>query len=168
MSNPGLRALPVLFVLLTLLSAAAPAQTPPLTAETVRTYLEAMESAIHNNDLDAIAASLAPDVMISFKIDSAEGEEYVQFSREEYMATLYALLPTLTDYSFKMTIKDIEIDESGQRAQVTLDIWEKLVWPEHQQESYAREVIVLEQRDGQLVAILITGHVKVDQPILSA
>lgn len=163
------RALGATFALLTLLYAAlAQSQPAELTRETVTAYLKAMESAIHNNDMDAIAATLAPEVMISFKIDSAEGEEYVQFNRDEYMATLYALLPTLTDYSFKMTIKNIEIDAQNQRAQVTLDVWEKLVWPEQQQESYAREVIVLEQRDGQLLAILITGHVKVDKPVLSA
>ena len=161
------RALTALIFLTTLsLGAVAVAQT--IDEPEVNRFLTEIDNAIRAMDVERIEATLAPDAVFSFRLDTPEGEEFIQLNRDEYMGNLDELLESLVGYEFEMQVIDIVIENQGERATALLHVKERLVWSDRMQNSFAVESVVIERRDGQLMVVQVTGNVKVDEPIQSA
>ena len=158
----------LLAILLTAFSLGANALAQKIAENEVDRFLTEIDNAIRAMDAERIEATLAPDAVFSFRLDTPEGKEFLQLNRDEYMANLNALLESLVGYEFEMEVIDIVIENQGERATVLLHVNERLVWTDRIQNSFAVESVTIERRDGRLLVVQVTGEVKVDEPIHSA
>ena len=147
---------------------AAAGRTEAISEAEVRAFLDEISQAVRDKDTAAIADAIAPDALLSFRIRTAEKEETVELNRDEYIFMLEQILPTLIDYEFDVEVKEIAIEESGERAKLVVHVRERLVWPERKQDSFTVETMLVERRGGRLLIVLVAGEVDVQEAILTA
>lgn len=150
----------LLLGLLLVLSPLAMAQ--PISEAEVETFLEEVETALRNRDMEAVAETLAPSATLHFIVRSQDGDEPVILDRDSYMRSISRTLGSVDDYQFSVTVQEIRIENEGQQAQIQLTVREHLVWPDREQSSTTMETVVVERIDGRLRATEIRGVVLMD------
>lgn len=133
----------------------------------VEDYLAGVEQALRDRDMGAVAEALAPSVVLRFQVRSSHGsEEVVVLDRDGYMRSIAAVLGSVEDYQFRVTVDEITIEQQGARARVRLTVRERLVWPHREQHSTTTEVVVVERVDGRLRATEIHGKVMIEEGLI--
>ncbi len=139
---------------------AASRATAPLAEAEVRAFMRGVADASRRRDVEALAATLAPDCTIELTTRTAGAERTTQFTRDEYVGMLrngYASMKDLEEYDYDVEDLAVELDAGGTGATVHARVRERAVFQGSESLTRSEETSRVERRDGRLALVSVTA-----------
>ncbi len=124
--------------------------TSPLTESEVKYYVKHLERTFNAHNADKIIRFLCPEAMVRVSVDNKTYE----MNRSMYQRLLKESFQDVTQYRYLSNVKSVTIN--GNRAFVTLDVYEKLEGPAGPVTNAYEELLVVEKRQRDQAAYLVT------------
>jgi hypothetical protein len=110
-----------------------------------------VERAITAKDTERVIEHMAPFVVIDVTMNSADGPQRVQMSRDQYREELNKVFSKLTHYEYRRENDRISISDDNRRALAESDIFESFVMNGKETRMTTHEKTVMEIIDGKLL-----------------
>ena len=153
-----------LVVVCFLSSACAKKQKGFITEQQVKAFMEEMDRAANNKDVDAIVALMSEDVQLKITTEGFGPPQTVTVDREQYKAQIKQTLGMTQVYHYRRGDTVIKVEPDGQSAMVAAEIFETTTIGGQTIGTVARETSTLEFEDGKLV---VTRGEAVTRPLPS-
>jgi hypothetical protein len=140
-----------LIALCFLSSACAKKPKGVITEQQVSAFLEAMDKAAQNNDLDAIIAGMSEDVRLKITLEGFGPTQTLTFDREQYRAHAVQSLGMTDFYDYRRGETVIKIEPGGHSAIVAAETYETSTIGNQTIGAVSRVTSILEMEDGKLV-----------------
>lgn len=136
-----------LLALLLIIAAPLSFAEQSLTKENVTSLLEKVAQAANAKDLEGFSSHLSADFRIDIEVPEAP-EENVSMDLAEYREALSASWEMADEYSIRMKIEDIRIEDGGQRAVARSQVSETLLLEGENLNTESREELQVQLHDG--------------------
>jgi hypothetical protein len=151
-----------LMAALCLLSSACASKQQPqgfITKQQVSAFLDKMDKAANNKDIDAIIPMLSKDVQFRLVIDGFGMSQTLSFNRDEYIDYSRTGFAAVDAYDYRRGKTDIKIEPDGQSATVADEVFETSTMGGKTLRSVARTTSILKLEDEKLVIARSEGAV---------
>jgi ketosteroid isomerase-like protein len=134
-------------------------QKETLTRQDVEMFYTGLEKAINARDVDAVLESVSDDVEINLTMMTADGNQEIHLSREEYAANMKKTFKAADYYSYRIENIEITITDAGRRAIVELRAQEKISLENQTLSAISKGESEIRLVNGKLQATRIDGVV---------
>jgi ketosteroid isomerase-like protein len=142
--------------------ACAKKQKGVITEQQVNAFMEEMDKAANNNDVEAVVAMMSEDVQLSLTIEGFGPTQNMTFDREQYRAYSKQTMAMTDFYDYKRGYTVVKVEPDGLSAFVAAEITETSTIGEQTVGGVSRQTSTLEMVDGKLV---ITRSAAVMSPL---
>lgn len=132
-------------------SACSSKQTGTITEQRVRAFLEEMDRAAKNKDVNAIVANLSEDAKFTLTIEGFGPTQTLSFNRDEYRDYSEQGFSAVSDYDYRRGDTVIRVEPDGQSAFVADETFETTTIGGQTIHSVARGTYILKLENGKLV-----------------
>jgi len=126
-------------------------QAKVITVQQVEKFLKAVDAASAKKDPQVLLDHMAPDALITVKMNGPNGRQILRFNGKDYEARVKAELAALKDYKYQRSDTRIEISQDQQQARVSMKILELLTAPNGTYRAETTQSTIYVLRDGKLM-----------------
>jgi hypothetical protein len=153
-----------LIVALCLISSGCAGKQPPppkgfITRQQVSAFLDKMDKAANNKDIDAIIPMLSKDVQFRVTIDGFGTSQTLDLNHDQYIDYSRTGFAAVDDYDYRRGKTEIKIEPDGQSASVADEIFETTTTGGKILRSVARTTSILKLENEKLVMARSDGAV---------
>jgi ketosteroid isomerase-like protein len=142
-----------LFALCFLSSACSSKQTGSITRQQVSAFLEEMEKAANNRDIEAIMSHISPDAQFKVTIEGFGATQNLALTHDQYRDYMTQGFNALESYEYKRGNTVINIEPDGQTAFVADEEFETATMKGQVIRTVATGTSTLKLEDGKLVIV---------------
>lgn len=140
-----------LIALCFLSSACSSKQTGAITEQQVSAFLDEMDKAARNKDVDAIVANLSEDAQFKLTIEGFGPTQTLTFNRDQYRDYSKQGFSVVSNYEYRRGETVIKVEPDGQSAFVADETFETTTIGGQTLRTVARGTSILKLENGKLV-----------------
>jgi ketosteroid isomerase-like protein len=132
-------------------SACSSKQKGFITKQQVAAFLDEMDEAARNKDVDALVANLSEDVQFKVTVEGFGPTQTLTFNRDQYRDYSRQALSVVSDYDYRRGETVIKVEPDGQTAFVADETFETTTMGGQVLRTVARGTSILKLENGKLV-----------------
>jgi ketosteroid isomerase-like protein len=140
-----------LIALCLLTSACSNKEKTVITEQQVSAFLQEMDKASNNKDVDAIVAMMSKDAQFKFTMEGFGPTQILTLNRDQYRDNGKMTFSLVTDYNYRRGETVIKVEPDGQSAYVAHEAFETTTVGSQVIRSVSTGTSLLKMEDGKLV-----------------
>jgi hypothetical protein len=149
--NRNSKRVALLLLCLLPLNSACERKPKVITTQQIEQFLKAVDAASAKKDPQVILDHMAPDALITVKMNGPNGPQVSRFNGKDYRVKVKSELSVLKEYKYQRSDTKIEIAKDQQKARVSMTLLEFFTVPNGTYRADTKQTSIYVLKDGKLL-----------------